>query len=279
MTQMQNRIVYITGDSSGIGLAVARHVAALGAHVGVFARDPDKLARAAETVRSACAQSDQTVFSSTMDVNDRDDVATTCAQALAEFGVPDILITSAGIPMAGRFENTDADRFNALLQTNLYGTRHVIAALLPAMKARGGGHIVPVSSSAGLFGVYGFSAYCASKFALVGLAECLRSELLNDNIRVSIFCPPEVDTPLFGSGKRGSAARDPDAKEPGRYVERGLCGRVPGERHHQEPVHDHSGFPGQSLLLAQAPDAPAGFLGTARLHRQENGSLIFSCPP
>jgi len=201
MTQIQNRIVYISGGSSGIGLAVARHVATLGAHVGLFARDPDKLVRAVRTVRGACARADQTVFSRTMDVNDRDDVATKCAQALTEFGVPDILITSAGIPMAGCFENVDADRFDAVLQTNLYGTRHVIAALLPAMKRQGSGHIVPVSSIAGFFGVYGFSAYGASKFALVGLAECLRSELLTHNIRVSLFCPPEVNTPFLEAEK------------------------------------------------------------------------------
>ncbi|CAD7839111.1 MAG: hypothetical protein [Olavius algarvensis Delta 4 endosymbiont] len=201
MTQIQNRSVYITGGSSGIGLAAARHVAARGAHVGLFARDPDKLAGAAETVRNACAQEDQTVYSSAMDVSDRDDVRAKCGQAMAEFGIPDILITSAGIPMAGRFENTAAEHFDAVLQTNLYGTRHVIAALLPAMKARGSGHIVPVSSSAGLFGVYGYSAYGASKFALVGLAECLRSELLNHHIRVSVFCSPEVDTPLLAAEK------------------------------------------------------------------------------
>jgi len=203
MTQIQNRIVYITGGSSGIGLVVARHVAAQGAHVGLFARDPEKLASAAKAVRNARAQTEQTVFTCSMDVRAWDDVQAKCAQALSKFGVPDILITSAGIPMAGRFENTDAERFEAVLQTNLYGTRHVIAALLPEMKARGSGHIVPVASIAGFFGVYGFSAYGASKFALVGLAECLRSELLNHNIRVSLFCPPEVDTPFLEAEKDG----------------------------------------------------------------------------
>lgn len=201
MTQIKNRIIYITGGSSGIGLAVARHVAASGAHVGLFARDPDKLAKAAEIVHNSGARTEQIVFTCSMDITDLEDVTEKCAKALAEFGPPDILITSAGIPIAGRFENTDANRFDAVLKTNLYGTRHVIAALLPAMKARGSGHIVPVSSSAGLYGVYGYSAYGATKFALVGLAECLRSELLNHNIRVSVFCPPEVDTPLLKAEK------------------------------------------------------------------------------
>jgi len=201
MTQIQNRIVYITGGSSGIGLATARHMAARGAQVGLFARDPDRLANAAETVRNACVRKEQTVFTFSMDNTDLEDVKAKCARAVAEYGPPDILIANAGIPMAGRFEDTDAERFDAVLKTNLYGTRHVIAALLPAMKARGRGHIIPVSSGAGLFGLYGYSAYGATKFALIGLAECLRSELLNHHIRVSVFCPPEVDTPLLKAEK------------------------------------------------------------------------------
>jgi short-subunit dehydrogenase len=69
------------------------------------------------------------------------------------------------------------------------------------MMARGSGHIVPIASSAGLYGVYGYSAYGASKFALVGLAECLRSELCGRGIRVSVCCPPEVDTPILAAEK------------------------------------------------------------------------------
>ena len=201
MTRINNRTVYITGGSSGIGLATARCVASKGAHVGLFARNPERLATAEELVKAAAARPSQNVFALSMDVADPDDVSAKCTRAVEQFGVPDILITSAGIPVAGRFETTGAERFDTLIQTNLYGTRHVIAALLPAMLERGSGHIIPVSSSAGLYGVYGYSAYGASKFALVGLAECLRSELLNHNIRVSVFCPPEVDTPLLAVEK------------------------------------------------------------------------------
>lgn len=201
MTRINNRMVYITGGSSGIGLATARRVAALGAHVGIFARNPVKLAEAEGVVKAAAVRPTQRIFSFSMDVADLAQVRDTCGRAVERFGVPDILITSAGIPMAGRFEDIGARRFDAVMKTNLYGTRHVIATLLPAMLASGDGHIVPVASSAGLYGVYGYSAYGASKFAIVGLAECLRSELLNCNIRVSVFCPPEVDTPILAAEK------------------------------------------------------------------------------
>ncbi len=201
MTRISNQTVYITGGSSGIGLAAARRVAALGAHVILLARNPVKLAEAEVVVKSAAIRPMQRIAALSMDVTDLDDIREKCGQAITQFGAPDILITSAGVPMAGRFEDIGALRFDAVMQTNLYGTRHVIAAVLPDMLARGTGHIIPVASSAGLYGVYGYSAYGASKFALVGLAECLRSELLSRNIRVSIFCPPEVDTPILAAEK------------------------------------------------------------------------------
>jgi len=201
MTRIDDRMVFITGGSSGIGLATARCAAAAGAHLGLFARSPEKLAAAEEILQAAAVRKSQRIFSGTLDVTDPEEVRAACARAVDRFGAPDVLITSAGVPMAGRFEDIGPGRFDAVMQTNLYGTRHVIAALLPAMLERGSGHIVPVASSAGLYGVYGYSAYGASKFALVGLAECLRGELKNHRIRVSVFCPPEVDTPILAAEK------------------------------------------------------------------------------
>ena len=202
MTQVSDRRVYITGGSSGIGLAAAERMASMGAHVALFSRDRVKLAGAEKSVKAVSISDTQKVFSLSMDVSDPDDVMEKCRFALEKFGVPDILITSAGVPMAGRFEDIGAEDFNSVIQINLYGTRHVIAALLPEMKKKGAGHILLVSSSAGFYGIYGYSAYGASKFALVGLAECLRGELLNHGIRVSVLCPPEVDTSMLEIEKK-----------------------------------------------------------------------------
>jgi short-subunit dehydrogenase len=82
------------------------------------------------------------------------------------------------------------------MKINLYGTRNMIAEVLPAMKKRGG-HIVIISSVAGLMGMCGYTAYGTSKFALVGFAECLRGELKQQGIHLTIVCPPEVDTPML----------------------------------------------------------------------------------
>jgi short-subunit dehydrogenase len=83
------------------------------------------------------------------------------------------------------------------MKINLYGTRNTISAILPFMKQKGGGHIVNISSVAGLIGMYGYSLYCTSKYAIVGFTECLRSELKRFNINVTLVCPPEVKTPFI----------------------------------------------------------------------------------
>ena len=80
------------------------------------------------------------------------------------------------------------------MKINLYGARNAIAALLPHMRNQGG-HIVNVSSIAGLIGVFGYTDYCASKFGLIGFSEALRSELDSQGIMVSVLCPPDTDTP------------------------------------------------------------------------------------
>jgi len=117
-------------------------------------------------------------------------------QAIREFGTPDILINSAGIISCDYFGNLTSDAFDAVMKINLYGTRNMIAEVLPAMKKKGG-HIVIISSAAGLMGMCGYTAYGTSKFALVGFAECLRGELKQQGIHLTLVCPPEVDTPML----------------------------------------------------------------------------------
>jgi short-subunit dehydrogenase len=95
------------------------------------------------------------------------------------------------------------------MKINVYGTRNTISAILPYMKQKGGGHIVNISSMAGLIGMYGYSLYAATKYALVGLTECLRSELKRDNIQVTLICPPEVKTPFI---EKEAAALPPESR-------------------------------------------------------------------
>jgi NAD(P)-dependent dehydrogenase (short-subunit alcohol dehydrogenase family) len=195
MNYFEGKRVFITGGSSGIGLEAACMLASSGAEVAVFARDPGRLEAARKRIEAARARGEQRVYELSMDVSDNDDVQEKVEVAVAAFGVPDILINSAGVGHADYFESTSFETFDGVIRANLYGTRNVVAALVGHMKERGG-HIANVSSMLGLVGMFGYSSYCSSKYALVGLSECLRMDLKRYGIGVSVFCPPEVDTPM-----------------------------------------------------------------------------------
>jgi len=195
--EFHNRVVYITGGSSGIGLEIARLLAKKGAHLVLVARSPEKLEEARRQIAQSRRSPHQRITTLSVDVTDPDDVNKKMARAVTDAGIPDILINSAGIIASNYFESIPYDTFDAVMKTNVYGVRNVIAALLPAMKSRGGGKIVILASVAGLMGMFGYTTYATSKFAIVGFSECLRSELKRYNIAVSMFCPPSVKTPMI----------------------------------------------------------------------------------
>lgn len=198
MKDFSNKLVYITGGSSGIGLETARLLSSRGAHIAIFARNKDRLDQARQDIERHRRSPDQKIHTMQVDVADNNDVQEKMKEAVIQFGVPDIIITSAGVGHADYFENISHEAFDRLMKINVYGTRSVIATLLPSMKNRGG-QITIISSAAGLIGMYGYTSYSTSKYALVGLAECLRSELKCYNIAVTLVCPPEVDTPFLAN--------------------------------------------------------------------------------
>lgn len=195
MRYFSDKLAFITGGSSGIGLAVAKLLASKGCSLVLFARGRANLDAARLAIRNAITGS-QPIHVVSMDVADHGDVEQKIAQAVASFGTPDILVNSAGVGVGDYFENIGYEVFDRVMKINVYGTRNTISAVLPHMKKKGGGHIVNLASMAGLIGMVGYSLYGSSKYALVGMSECLRGELRPFDIAVTLVCPPEVSTPL-----------------------------------------------------------------------------------
>jgi len=197
MAYFSDQLAFITGGSSGIGLETARQLAAQGCSLVLIARGDTMLTQACQMIRSGLDERRQKIHWISIDVSDHQDVEQKFRFAVQKFGTPNLLINSAGIGAADYFENTTYEQFDRAMKINVYGTRNTIASLLPFLKQKGGGHIVNVSSLAGLIGMFGYSIYSTTKYALVGFSECLRSELKRFRIRVTLVCPPEVKTPFI----------------------------------------------------------------------------------
>ena len=194
MKEIVGKNVFLTGGSSGIGLSTARLLAAAGANVVIFARHERGLEAALVQIESRRVTAAQRFTCRPLDVADHEMVSAVMAEVVRSFGAPDILINNVGRALPRYFEDVTFEQFDETMKTNLYGAWNTISVLVPHMKA-GGGTIVNVSSMAGFIGVFGYTDYCASKFAVVGLSEALRQELRRYGISVAVLCPPDTDTP------------------------------------------------------------------------------------
>jgi 3-dehydrosphinganine reductase len=187
--------VFITGGSSGIGLSMARQVAQKGGHVWLVARDPVKLEKACGEVKQARFDPSQIVGFSVADVSVESQAKAAVEQATKSFGFPDIVVNNAGITHPGYFQDLDAEIFRQMMDVNYFGTLNVTRAVVPEMIRKGGGDLVNVSSGVAFLAVFGYSAYAASKWAIRGFSDVLRSELKQHGIRLHIAMPPDTDTP------------------------------------------------------------------------------------
>ncbi|MCL4504933.1 MAG: SDR family oxidoreductase [Chloroflexi bacterium] len=191
----ENQHVIITGGSSGIGKATAKLLAAQGAHVSIIARNADRLSAARDEIEQARAGAGQRVRAYSADVSVNAEALRAVNAACADNGAPDFVITSAGMVQPGLFKDQGVEWFEKTMQLNYLGTVYTIKAALPGMLERRRGHIALISSGAGVLGLYGYTTYSPTKFALRGLAQALRSELKPSGIRVSVVYPSDVDTP------------------------------------------------------------------------------------
>lgn len=192
------KTVFITGGSAGIGLELGKLFAARGANVFIFARTRERLDSAAEAIASKAVRAGQWIRRARMDVSDGASVRSALGEALRGSDGPDILVNCAGRALPDYFERITDDQLHETMSTNFFGMWYVTKELLPHMKRRGGS-IVNVSSLCGLMGVFGYTDYCASKYAVIGFSEALRSELRRYGIEVSVVCPPDTDTPGFAT--------------------------------------------------------------------------------
>ena len=196
MTKRARRAI-VTGGSRGIGLAIARALAAAGGRVMITGRDPDTLDRAVRTLRTA-ATGEGSIESAAVDVRDRAAVTKLIADTVDRFGGLDTLINNAGVGVFASVASMSDDDWARVIDTNLTGVFYCCRAAIPEMKRAGGGWIINIASLAGRNYFPEGGAYCASKAGLIAFSESLMQEVRFDGIRVSVVMPGSVATEFSG---------------------------------------------------------------------------------
>jgi short-subunit dehydrogenase len=187
---VSGRVAAITGASSGIGLAIARHFAREGIAVVLGARRADRLDGAVREIRAAGGRADALV----MDVTIEADVIALVEHARTAFGRLDIMVCNAGFGYYGTVEQTPPETMRRMMDVNFMGTFLGTRAALPVFRAQGSGHLIFISSIVGQRGIQLMSGYSATKAAQTGFAESLRSEFSRSGIHVSVVFPVSTET-------------------------------------------------------------------------------------
>ena len=197
---------FLTGAASGIGRATALKLAAAGAELYLTDRDGDGLEA---TVADARALGGVVAAHRVLDVSDHDEIAAFAADIHADHPAMDVGMNIAGISAWGTVDKLTHQDWKSLIDINLMGPIHVIEAFVPPMiEARSGGHLVNVSSAAGIVALPWHAAYSASKYGLRGLSEVLRFDLARHRIGVSVVVPGAVKTPLVNTVHIAGVDRD-----------------------------------------------------------------------
>lgn len=186
-------LAIISGGSSGIGKACADRLLERGYHVALLARDPERLEQARVELSAKWPRAG--ISCHAVDVADWGACRSVVSALIQDHGAPAWLIASAGTARPGLFLEQPAEEHAKHIQVNFLGTVHLARAAAPAMAEAGDGRIVLIASGAAFLGIYGYSAYAPSKFAVRGFAEILRLELAEHGISVTLACPPDTDTP------------------------------------------------------------------------------------
>jgi NAD(P)-dependent dehydrogenase (short-subunit alcohol dehydrogenase family) len=219
-----SRVWLISGSSSGFGRSIAEAALRTGDRVVASARDP-------ETLTDLVAAAPDRVLAVTLDVTDGVQIEAAVAAARSRFGRIDVLVNNAGYGSVGAVEELDDGELRALMDTMFFGAVALTGAVLPVMRAQGGGAIVQMSSMGGQLAPPGFGAYCAAKFALEAISESLSAEVAPLGIRVLIVEPGAFRTSFGGGAMHRS--RDigvyAETVGPTRAAVDGMDGTQPGD--------------------------------------------------
>jgi NAD(P)-dependent dehydrogenase (short-subunit alcohol dehydrogenase family) len=199
MCDVGGKVAFITGGSSGIGLGIARVFLDAGMKIAFTYRTKSHL----DTAMSRLASTGGRVYPVNVDVTDRAAMQRAADEAIKVFGKVHVLVNNAGVVLPTPLSSTTYDDWDWVMSVNVNGVFNGIRCFLPHIRAHGeGGHVIATSSILGLFAAGGGqAAYCASKFAVIGMMESLRGELVGTNIGVSLFCPGLVSSEIADSNR------------------------------------------------------------------------------
>jgi NAD(P)-dependent dehydrogenase (short-subunit alcohol dehydrogenase family) len=194
---LKGRHAVITGAGRGIGMAIAKELATLGADLTLMGRNAAPLKQLAEELRAKSAVRCETA---TCDVSDSDSVKRAFDATKKALGDPYVLVNNAGQAEAARFPQMSRELWDRMIAVNLTGTMLCTQEVLPAMAAARGGRIINIASTAGLKGYSTISAYCASKHGVIGLTRALAAEFVKTGVTINAVCPGYTDTDMTAAG-------------------------------------------------------------------------------
>ena len=242
-------MVAVTGASAGIGRATALRLARDGCAIAACARRADRL----DTLAREIVEAGGRALTVVADVTSEPAMATFVDRTVERFGRLDVMMCNAGFGIAGAIDDITPDQMQRLMDINYTGTYHAMRAALPLFRRQGSGHVIVISSIVGKRGVPFMGAYSATKFAQVGLAECLRSELHGTGIHVSVVYPVSTESEFFEVMSRETGTTVTRAAGPRQRVEQVADAIAKAIRRPIPEVYPHAGSRALVILNALAP--------------------------